>query len=1291
MASYLLTVGNISEIYMGADKAKVTFGTAEFYVTMENFRFTKQIFAPGEMHTVLSVKAVDNSTTTYPSLSDLQNAFFRQKVSLKELLRGGSRPIDENYFVFKMKPSRSKTSDGSATMKVELFIYSMDKLMTIDKYCNAFTAKRLGEDIFKGELNKFWLDSNNQLQGEVNMQMLAFKNKNTKEASEVRQPYLVQYNETFYDFLARSAIRCGEMLYFEGGSLHLGMKPDLTKASTDQSTVADTVDYEDCIEKVLAVQDRHYNFFNRSSDDDNRYIDSAYELVGAKKEKMDASKKSSIKKSGKSTTVGTKEEGRVTKTTEYAFERGKITKEENTTYYMTTDDYPNSLWAGEPKETVITITVSDIGNNVIWKQTKTLTHIYQREKNNKINKFVGVSALEVQGQKVQAVYNQPEPNDAVFEELEKDGYTNFSNESFDYRLMLLNLLFSVLNNTNLYDILSDLAWSVAQTAKDAGVSMKKKNDQNNDKNLTLDKTNNPEQTDGTIFNLFSTLKSIIDESDLNVNKKGDTVSLLMADFYAKMRRASQSVSQMLVRLNYGERGMDLCLGDVINVEGRFYVVIKVEMDENNYIVEAIPPFYKKVSTDNTTITEAIPCPPLMPEIPTVRTAEAQVAFVEDNLDPNRFGRVRVRYPWQPANGDQSPWIRMATPFATAGGGVTFRPCTGDEVLLNYEDGNIERPYIVGSLQSRYVTDPWLPLPDRVIRSKNGHSITFNDSTDGANFLWGLLPGSSLIKSCVPIYDPLIKDQNMVDLTGGINITDRYGLYQINMSSDKRTVNIASPLGNISLNAFTGITISAPNGNVKIEGKNVSIAASNKLTLTSGSGINDRWFPLTKEGWKDWGKGLITDVADRTVGKLIDFSFFRTILEVFTRPVDGTLKIKSNTYVLIEAGNGSAQVPYDDYKHPTIERIKSPIQNFVTQGILLGKLKKTIDMLTSKVDNWGKDFFEVYKNAYEIALSYQHMKCGSDVLYDKLNNMKIGDIVSKVKDNKEKSPFDITTIITKEDFDFDNIDYFKLSLEEGEEFQNLEQKEDEEPKIYEARNKVAKTAYLYNQMTDQLFVVKLRRKLIETARDLGNAIKILYDFMKLWKEFDFTKKEKEDCFTSEGLRDEFRDLDFDNGLFSNLKNGTVSFEEIDIKKQLTIWKRKMVYKLISEVKDEQYYAEFFGVDSMTEPKDYSDDDAWKAFTDKIGEPTFTPGKALTAGRAIRRPFKSYLWDGKASEWLNSFTCHHRWKAAENGKVLISDKAGETICFDKGLPTINHSYGTGNNAYYLELRKKVNEVG
>lgn len=1294
MASYILTVGNISNICLGEDYATTMFGKAEFYVTMENLTYTKRIFAPCEIHTVLSLKAVDNSTTTYPSLSDLRDAFFRQKVSLKEHLHGAPGPIAENYFVYKMKPCRSKNSEGSVILKVELSIFSMDKLMTVDKYCNAYTAKRLGEDVFKGELNKFWLDSGNQLQGEVNMQMLAFKNKNTNEASEVRQPYLVQYNETFYDFLARSAVRCGEMLYFEGGLLHLGMKPNLAKASTDQSTVADTIDYEDCIEKVLAVHERHYNFFNRSSDNDNRYTDSYHELVGDMKaagyDNLDDETQNEvdrIKNKGITTTDGKVEDGLVTKTTVFEFERGKVTKTVQTTYYKESDAAPDNQLKGQPKQETITISVTDRGDNELWTQTKTVTYNYEKSDPNQYKKnytdFVcwkEESQPKIKGQEVEGIYNQPEPNDAIFEELKKDGYTNFSNESFDLRLMALNILYSALNNTSLYDIISDLAWSAGQTVKDALVSMEKKNDQNNDKNLTLDKTNNPEQTDGTIFNLFSTLKSIIDESDLNVNKKGDIVSLLMADFYAKMRSASQSVSQMLVRLNYGANDLGLCLGDVINVEGGFYVVIKVELDENNnYIVEAIPPFYKKVSTDNTTISEAIPCPPLMPEIPTVRTAEAQVAFVEDNLDPNRFGRVRVRYPWQPQNGDQSPWVRMATPFATAGGGVTFRPCTGDEVLLNYEDGNIERPYIVGSLQSRYVTDPWLPLPDRVIRSKNGHSITFNDKTDGLDFLWGMSPGASFIRSVIPLYKPAISKQNIVDLTGGINITDRYGLYQINMSSDKRTVNIASPLGNISLNAFTGITISAPNGNVKIEGKNVSISASNKLSLTSGTAVGDHWVPTSKKGIAEQ---LATDVLDRTIGKWLDLSFFRTILEVFTRPVDGTLKIKSNSYLLIEAGKGSAKVSPEDYRHPTLDKVKSPGE-FVVRTRWLGKLNKSIDMLTSKVDTLVDNIVEAHK-ALKVATDFykNQFEIFQKGLYDQLPKMKLegnDDILSFVYNHKDDNPQEF---IKDDIFGFENVDVFKIPDK------NIPQQGAEESSgdykkrvdLYEVNFRIAHTTSLVRRSIVVQNAIEVAVKLIQLIK----AVDAL-------KNFEFTEHEKKKYYTSDDLRNTLKGLDFDDSFISNVSTGTVDLDK-DFGNIKTVFKRKLVYELIKEAKDADYYKWLFGVKDIDEPNDYGDNGDWEKFAEKIGDSTAEAGGKLAAfGIEAKNFAKHYFMEGKVNPWMDSFfNIRNKWKAEGAGKILISDTAGETICFENGLTQRYDNYGTGNSAYSLELRKKVNGV-
>lgn len=1314
MGDYKLTVGDVIKDIMTEDNASVVIESVLYYVTIDKLDYQKRIFAPGYIHVNLMLSTSKKSTTDdsdgtggsgntatpvkFPGFSALQDTFSRKLVTLVY----NDLKVAENYFVYKMKPIQEK--DASATcFYVELFCYSMDKLITIDKYCNAFTAKRLGEDIFKGELDKFWLDSNHPLWGEVNMQMLGFENKGTKLASEIRQPYLVQYNETFYDFLSRSAIRCGEMLYFEGGSLHLGMKPDLSKASTDQTSVADSVDYEECVDHVLDVQGRHYNFIKRSSVNDNRYCDSPVELAGGHK------------KTEGPTTEGTKEKGSVTETTIKTFMKGTLTTTVKTSYYCSETEKEVFLLKGEPSQVVTTTVIADNNKKELWKLTETVKYEYEKEiedgnvvkdkdGNTQYKKedgiFVSTSNTTkelITDLEYKAVYNQPEANDANFEELEKNGYTNFSNESFDYRLMLLTLLYTALNNTSLYDIISDLVWSVAQTAKDAGVAMGKKNRMNNDKNLTLDKDNNPEQTNGQTFNLFSTLKSLINDNNLPVNKKGDVVSLLMATFYDKMRRASQTVSQMLVRLNYGADDQGLCLGDVIKVGGDFYIVIKVELDENgNYIVEAIPPFYKEVSSDNTTITEAIPCPPLMPEIPTVRTAEAQVAFVEDNLDPNRFGRVRVRYPWQPGNGDKSPWIRMATPFATAGGGVTFRPCTGDEVLLNYEDGNIERPYIVGSLQSSYVTDPWLPLPDRVIRSKNGHSITFNDKTDGLDFLLGMSPGASFIRSLIPLYKPAFSNQNMVDLTGGINITDRYGLYQINMSSDKRTVNIASPLGNISLNAFTGISISAPNGNIKIEGKNVSIAASNKLTLKSGSAVSDRYINppdnlKSAESWSLWELGgLLTvsgDVFNRTVGKWLDMSFFRTLLEVFMRPVDGTLKVKSNTYVLIEAGKGSAQVSAQDYKHPNREKRRAAITGKNQEkGPLLGKLENSIDLFTSKIDTLANNIRRAYEDFFDVSQSYKNLQLGDVNLYGKLTKMKLdgeNTIIAHVKNNEDQT--DIKLLITDNDFDFDTNDEFK-SIEE----EPPVKREDEKLHDYNVRKAI------YQERFARSFANEVKKQLvIDKARQVASNLLKLFDAVTAWKNFDLSLEEKDVCYWSDDLKGKFQQLDFYDGFVENVDDGEVPLAQnfADFEKELTKVRRKMVYELIKEVVNDEDYKKFLALDEKyaIDAPDYSKEDKWKDFAESIKAPE---SFGLSLEGALLDTLNSYLMEPKINAWAdtfgNPFGNEFKWKAPENGKILISDMPGKTLHFDSGQLVTENNTGQSNTAHPLALRRKVSGV-
>ena len=149
---------------------------------------------------------------------------------------------------------------------------------------------------------------------------------------------------------------------------------------------------------------------------------------------------------------------------------------------------------------------------------------------------------------------------------------------------------------------------------------------------------------------------------------------------------------------------------------------------------------------------------------------------------------------------------------------------------------------------------------RSISSRNGHSIIFYDNDKGTDAIQSLSPLWSTINSFVPVLR-WEGTEDMQKATGGIEFTDEYGLYSISMSSNKRTISIDSPLGSVSINAFTGITISAPNGNVRIEGKNIDIVAGNNLSISSGNNIIKEYWPLKAKNNILVGTKRISEVGE----------------------------------------------------------------------------------------------------------------------------------------------------------------------------------------------------------------------------------------------------------------------------------------------------------------------------------------------------------------------------------------------------------------------------------------------
>jgi len=81
--------------------------------------------------------------------------------------------------------------------------------------------------------------------------------------------------------------------------------------------------------------------------------------------------------------------------------------------------------------------------------------------------------------------------------------------------------------------------------------------------------------------------------------------------------------------------------------------------------------------------------PALPQVTGVYSA--RVINIDD---PHGQGQVQVQYYWQEQG--QTTWIRHLTPYAGADRGIFFRPEVGDEVMIAFEEGDPERPVILGS-------------------------------------------------------------------------------------------------------------------------------------------------------------------------------------------------------------------------------------------------------------------------------------------------------------------------------------------------------------------------------------------------------------------------------------------------------------------------------------------------------------------------------------------------------------------------------------------------------------------
>jgi uncharacterized protein involved in type VI secretion and phage assembly len=174
-------------------------------------------------------------------------------------------------------------------------------------------------------------------------------------------------------------------------------------------------------------------------------------------------------------------------------------------------------------------------------------------------------------------------------------------------------------------------------------------------------------------------------------------------------------------------------------------------------------------------------------------------------DPQRLGRVRVRYPH--LNDQPSDWARLVTPMAGADRGLFLRHEVDDEVLVAFEHGDPRRPYILGGLWSKTdkpPADDGQPTQNnwRFIKSRSGHVIKLDDTAGQES----------------------------------IEILDKDGARRVLIDSAARKIQVICDSGNVEVKAGAGsVTVEAVSIEVKATG-NMTLEAAGTMTI-KGATVN----------------------------------------------------------------------------------------------------------------------------------------------------------------------------------------------------------------------------------------------------------------------------------------------------------------------------------------------------------------------------------------------------------------------------------------------------------------------
>jgi phage protein D len=186
-----------------------------------------------------------------------------------------------------------------------------------------------------------------------------------------------------------------------------------------------------------------------------------------------------------------------------------------------------------------------------------------------------------------------------------------------------------------------------------------------------------------------------------------------------------------------------------------------------------------------------------------------VAQVSDNRDPEDLGRVRLTFPWL-SDDFVSDWARTVQPGAGDGRGALVVPEVGDEVLVGFEQGSFQRPYVLGGLYNgvdkpdkgdvALIDGNSGSVDRRAFVSRTGHRVEMVESASGDN---------------------------------GIVLRTGNGKLSVGLDQKQTQITLHSD-GSVTIDAQGDLTVKSATGTLLLEGQEVQVKGRTGVTVDGGA-------------------------------------------------------------------------------------------------------------------------------------------------------------------------------------------------------------------------------------------------------------------------------------------------------------------------------------------------------------------------------------------------------------------------------------------------------------------------